>query len=63
MIINFRDLNYLVENGGFYFVEICLEKCNNVWYFCYVMDFVYIGNGFYVELVKDFDFDFDVGVF
>ncbi|MBJ2137917.1 DUF2787 domain-containing protein [Paraglaciecola chathamensis] len=61
--INFRDPDYSAKNGGFHPVEIRLEKRNDVWEFCYITDFCYVGRGFTAELAKDLDFDFQAGVF
>lgn len=63
LTINFRDPNYSAENGGFHPVEIRLEKENDIWCFCYITDFTYVGSGFTAELVKELDFDFEGGLF
>lgn len=61
--INFRDPNHLAEKCGFHPVEIRLERRKDVWHFCYITDFTYVGSGSYSKLVKDLDFDFQAGVF
>jgi hypothetical protein len=61
--INFRDPDYSAENGGFHPVEIRLEKKDSSFQICYIIDLSYIGSSYYVELVKDLDFDFNAGAF
>ncbi len=61
--LNFRDPTYSAKRGGFHPVEIRLEQCDNIWHFCYITDFAYIGSGPYAELTKELDFDFQSGVF
>lgn len=63
LIINFRDPNYSAQNGGFHPVEMRLEKENDIWSFCYITDFTYVGSGYTAELVKELDFDFEGGLF
>lgn len=61
--LNFRDPTYSAKRGGFHPVEIRLEQHDNMWHFCYITDFSYIGSGSYAELAKELDFDFQSGVF
>lgn len=61
--LNFRDPTYSAKRGGFHPVEIRLEQYDNMWHFCYITDFAYIGSGPYAELTKELDFDFQSGVF
>lgn len=61
--LNFRDPTYSAQRGGFHPVEIRLEQYDNMWHFCYITDFAYIGSGSYAELTKELDFDFQSGVF
>ena len=59
-IINFRDPDYSAESGGYHPVEICLDENGR---FQYITDFAYVGDGHYVELAKELDFDFSYGLF
>ena len=61
--LNFRDPTYSAKRGGFHPVEIRLEQYDNIWHFCYITDFAYIGSVPYAELTKELDFDFQSGVF
>lgn len=61
--LNFRDPDYSAENGGYHPVEIMLKRKGDEWHILYITDFRYVGIGPYAELVKDLDFDFEVGVF
>lgn len=61
--INFRDPDYSAEKGGYHPVEIMLFRRGDTWHFAYITDFKYVGQGQYVELAKDLDFDFQAGVF
>lgn len=61
--LNFRDPTYSAKRGGFHPVQIRLEQHDNMWHFCYITDFAYIGSGSYAELAKELDFDFQSGVF
>jgi hypothetical protein len=63
VVLNFRDPNYSANNGGYHPVEIRLENEGDVWRFCYITDFCYVGSGEMAELAKDLDFDFQKGVF
>jgi hypothetical protein len=61
--INFRDPSYSADDGGYHPVEIRLENEDDGWRFSYITDLCYVGSGYYAELAKDLDFDFDAGVF
>jgi hypothetical protein len=61
--INFRDPDYSAEKCGYHPVEIMLIRKGDTWYFAYITDFKYIGQGQDTELAKDLDFDFQAGVF
>ncbi|MDS1924692.1 DUF2787 domain-containing protein [Vibrio parahaemolyticus] len=60
VVINFRDLSYSSENGGWHPVEIRLVRLYDQWIFDYITDFAYCG-GPYPELVKEVDFNFSSG--
>ncbi|BDY04694.1 DUF2787 family protein [Ferrimonas sp. YFM] len=64
LILNFRDPSYSPQTGGYHPVEIRLERCvgESSWRLCYITDFAYFGDGPYVELAKELDFDFTSGV-
>jgi hypothetical protein len=61
--LNFRDLTYSPESGGFHPVEIQLinHKEQQQWYFNYLTDFAYCGIG-YPELEKELDFDIGLNI-
>ncbi len=61
--INFRDLSYSADDGGYHPVEIRLENDGSNWHICYITDFCYVGSGYCAELAKDLDFDFQAGIF
>lgn len=57
--LNFRDLTYTAESGGYHPVEIRLVKSNSdKWQIYYITDFAYIGN-IYPELERSVDFDIE----
>jgi len=58
--INFRDPTYSAETGGYHPVEISINTAGQVQY---ITDFSYVGQGGYAELVKELDFDFNLGLF
>lgn len=60
VVINFRDLSYSSENGGWHPVEIRLVRLYDQWIFDYITDFAYCG-GPYPELIKEVDFNFSSG--
>lgn len=60
VVINFRDLSYSSENGGWHPVEIRLVRLYDQWIFDYITDFAYCG-GLYPELIKEVDFNFSSG--
>ncbi|NAW77760.1 MULTISPECIES: DUF2787 domain-containing protein [Vibrio] len=60
VVINFRDLSYSSENGGWHPVEIRLVRFYDQWIFDYITDFAYCG-GPYPELIKEVDFNFSSG--
>ena len=55
---NFRSPDYTAESGGYYPVEINIERQGNTWQLCYITDFAYVGSGYFTELAKNTDFDF-----
>ena len=55
---NFRSPDYSAEYGGYYPVEISIERQGDTWQFCYITDFAYVGSGYFTELAKNTDFDF-----
>jgi len=55
---NFRSPDYSAESGGYYPVEINIERKGNTWQLCYITDFAYVGSGDFTELAKNTDFDF-----
>ena len=55
---NFRSPDYTAEYGGYYPVEICIERCGDTWQLSYITDFKYFGQGHCIELAKNTDFDF-----
>jgi len=59
-MINFRDPAYSAEDGGYHPVEIALNGVGRLYY---ITDFAYVGTGGCAELVKELDFDFDIGLF
>ena len=59
-VLNFRDPDYSAESGGYHPVEICLDEQGRIQY---LTDFAYVGDGHYVELAKEQDFDFAYGLF
>ena len=59
-VLNFRDPDYSAESGGYHPVEIRLDEQGR---FQYLTDFAYVGDGHYVELAKELDFDFGYGLF
>ncbi|MEQ5808925.1 DUF2787 domain-containing protein [Alteromonas sp. NFXS44] len=61
--INFRDPAYSAEEGGFHPVEIRLQRIRDTWTICYITDFAYVGLGYFAELAKELDFDFQAGLF
>jgi len=52
--LNFRDLDYSADAGGYHPVEIRMEKQNELWQLVYITDFSYQGGPF-PELVKEID--------
>lgn len=60
LVLNFRDPDYSAEGGGYHPVEIALDSEGHL---LYVTDFAYVGSGWCVELAKELDFDFSLGVF
>ena len=59
-VLNFRDPDYSAESGGYHPLEICLDEHGRIQY---LTDFAYVGDGHYVELAKELDFDFGYGLF
>lgn len=55
--LNFRNVDYSAETGGFHPVEIRLIKHNNQWQFDYITDLSFQGYP-YPELVKEIDICF-----
>ena len=55
---NFRSPDYSAEHGGYYPVEISIERQGDTWQLCYITDFAYVGSGYFTELAKNTDFDF-----
>jgi hypothetical protein len=55
---NFRSPDYTAESGGYYPVEISIERQSDTWRLCYITDFAYVGSGYCTELAKNTDFDF-----
>lgn len=55
--LNFRDVDYSAETGGYHPVEIRIVKHNNQWQFDYITDFSFQGYP-YPELVKEIDICF-----
>ncbi|CED58358.1 Putative uncharacterized protein [Moritella viscosa] len=55
---NFRSPDYTAEHGGYYPVEISIERQGDTWKLCYITDFSYVGSGYFTELAKNTDFDF-----
>jgi len=55
---NFRSPDYTAEHGGYYPVEINIERQGDTWQLCYITDFAYVGSGYFTELAKNTDFDF-----
>lgn len=55
--LNFRDVDYSAEIGGYHPVEIRIVKDSNQWQFDYITDFSYQGYP-YPELVKEIDICF-----
>ena len=55
---NFRSPDYSAEHGGYYPVEISIERRDNTWQLSYITDFAYVGSGYFTELAKNTDFDF-----
>jgi hypothetical protein len=55
---NFRSPDYSAKSGGYYPVEIHIERKGNIWQLCYITDFAYVGSGYCTELAKNTDFDF-----
>lgn len=55
---NFRSPDYSAEHGGYYPVEINIERQGDTWQLCYITDFTYVGSGYFTELAKNTDFDF-----
>lgn len=62
--INYRNIEYSCEGGGYHPVEISLQKDTNAerWSILYITDFSYYGYP-YAELIKDLDFDFSLETF
>ncbi len=60
LVLNFRDPDYSAETGGYHPVEIALDQDGQL---LYITDFAYVGSGWYVELAKELDFDFSLGLF
>ena len=58
--LNFRDPTYSAVTGGYHPVEISINAAGQVQY---ITDFSYVGQGDYVELAKELDFDFSLGLF
>jgi len=58
--LSFRDPTYSAEQGGYHPVEISINAVGQVQY---ITDFSYVGQGGYAELVKELDFDFNLGLF
>jgi hypothetical protein len=52
--LNFRDVDYSAETGGYHPAEIRIVKQNNQWQFDYITDFSFQGYP-YPELVKEID--------
>jgi hypothetical protein len=59
-IINFRDPRYSYEHGGFHPVEICISAEGRL---DYITDFAFVGRPPFIELAKEIDFDFKLGLF
>lgn len=58
--INFHDLSYSPDTGGYHPVEISIkESANKKWNILYITDFAYFG----AELDKEVDFDFSENTF
>ena len=55
-IINFRDPDYSIEQGGYHPVEVMLSGDGKI---RYVTDFSFVGTPPMAELAKELDFDFD----
>ncbi|SGY81484.1 DUF2787 family protein [Moritella viscosa] len=55
---NFRSPDYTAESGGYYPVEVNIERKGDTWQLCYITDFAYVGSGHCTELAKNTDFDF-----
>ncbi len=60
LCLNFRDPNYSPTSGGFHPVEINIDPHGRI---RYITDFAFVGGGDQVELAKELDFDFSLGLF
>ena len=60
VILSFKDPEYSYETGGFHPVEIMISASGQIHY---ITDFSYVGTPPFVELEKELDFDFSLGVF
>lgn len=60
VVFNFRDPDYSAEEGGYHPVEIAVDPGGRI---SYITEFVYVGMPPFVELDKNLDFDFSLGLF
>jgi hypothetical protein len=60
VVVNFRDPEYSVATGGYHPVEISVAVDGCVQY---ITDFALYGSPPHVELAKEIDFDFELGLF
>jgi len=61
LTLSFRDPTYSSETGGYHPVEILINAAGQVQY---ITDFTFFcQEGGYAELVKELDFDFNLGLF
>ena len=60
IVLNFRDPSYCAKTGGYHPVEISVSSRGRIEY---ITDFAYVGSGPFTELVKEIDFDIDLGLF
>ncbi len=60
VVINFHDLDYDAERGGFHPVEVRISADGTVQY---ITDLAFVGSDPHAELAKELDFDFSLGLF
>lgn len=60
VVINFHDLDYDSERGGFHPVEVRICADGTIQY---ITDLAFVGYGPHAELAKEIDFDFSLGLF